>query len=209
MSSLRGARMSGKRAFKASTIAAVSSTDSVVWVRNARFAAVGTATDRRHPRPSPRGSSTPAGTWPNVPMTSGWPAWPMNRMCRPSSIRRCGLAVDLGDERAGRVDVGEPAVLRRRRAPIWERRGPRRPPGDRREPRRAHRRTPRRARAGGRPRSDCGRSRAEHRPARRTARARARRSGSPDRRRRKSRAVRRSAREWRKRREGSATVQAM
>ena len=37
MSSLRGARIAGKRAFKASTIAAVSSTDSVVWVRKARL----------------------------------------------------------------------------------------------------------------------------------------------------------------------------
>ena len=30
----------------------------------------------------------PSGTWPNVPITSGWPAWPTNRMCRPCSISR-------------------------------------------------------------------------------------------------------------------------
>jgi hypothetical protein len=30
----------------------------------------------------------PSGTWPNVPMTSGWPEWPMNRMCRSSAISR-------------------------------------------------------------------------------------------------------------------------
>ena len=40
MSSLRGARIAGKRAFSAATIAAVSSTDSVVWVRKARLSVV-------------------------------------------------------------------------------------------------------------------------------------------------------------------------
>ena len=35
----------------------------------------------------------------------------MNRMCRPSSISRSRLAVDLGDQRAGRIDIGEAAVL--------------------------------------------------------------------------------------------------
>ena len=30
----------------------------------------------------------PSGTWPNVPITSGWPAWPMNRMWRPRSTSR-------------------------------------------------------------------------------------------------------------------------
>ena len=87
MSSLRGARMAGKRAVNASTIAAVSSTDSVVWVRKARFTPAGTATDRASSTVSTR-VIEPAGTWPNVPMTSGWPAWPMNRMWRPSSISR-------------------------------------------------------------------------------------------------------------------------
>jgi hypothetical protein len=24
----------------------------------------------------------PSGTWPRVPITSGWPLWPMNRICR-------------------------------------------------------------------------------------------------------------------------------
>src|SRR6185437_7169453 len=44
MSSLRGARIDGKRRFSASTMAAVSSTERVVWVRKARFSVPGTAT---------------------------------------------------------------------------------------------------------------------------------------------------------------------
>ena len=47
MSSLRGARIAGSGALSASTICAVSSTDSVVWVRKARFAAAGDADSRR------------------------------------------------------------------------------------------------------------------------------------------------------------------
>ncbi len=29
--------------------------------------------------------TAPSGSWPMVPTTSGWPAWPISRICRPSS----------------------------------------------------------------------------------------------------------------------------
>src|SRR3546814_8895161 len=32
----------------------------------------------------------PAGTWPMVPITSGCPAWPISRICRP--VRSCRSA---------------------------------------------------------------------------------------------------------------------
>ena len=54
-----------------------------------------------------------------------------------------GLAMDLGDERAGRVEIGEAALLRLGRAPTWARRARRTPPARRPAPRRAPRRTPR------------------------------------------------------------------
>ena len=31
----------------------------------------------------------PSGSWPMVPTTSGWPLWPISRMCRP--LFRYGL----------------------------------------------------------------------------------------------------------------------
>ena len=135
----------------------------------------------------------PSGTWPNVPITSGWPAWPTNRMWRPLLDQPLGLAVDLGDQRAGGVEIVEAARLGRWPAPPWARRGPRRPPARRRAPRPARRRTPRPWPSGCRRRTCCGRSRGGHRPARRSARAPARRCGSRGRRRRRSRAARRSA----------------
>ena len=104
-----------------------------------------------------------------------------------------GLAVDLADQRAGRIEIVEAARRAPRPAPTWARHGPRRPPGGRRAPRRAPRRRPRPGRAAGRRRSGCGRFRGGHRPARRTARSPARRSGWRGRRRRKSRAAPRSA----------------
>ena len=88
MSSDRGARIAGKRAFNASTIAAVSSTESVVCVRKARLAVSGRSRSTTSATVSIN-VMDPAGTWPKVPITSGWPAWPMKRMCRPSSISRC------------------------------------------------------------------------------------------------------------------------
>ena len=48
-----------------------------------------------------------------------------------------GLAVDLGDERAGRVEIVEAARLPPWPAPPWARRARRRPPARRRAPRRA------------------------------------------------------------------------
>ena len=60
---------------------------SVVWVRKARLAGSAPRARRRRRRVSTR-VIDPAGTWPKVPITSGWPAWPMNRMWRPSAISR-------------------------------------------------------------------------------------------------------------------------
>ena len=54
-----------------------------------------------------------------------------------------GLAVDLGDQRAGRVEIVEPAALPPWPAPTWARRARRRRPARRRAPRPAPRRTPR------------------------------------------------------------------
>ena len=105
-----------------------------------------------------------------------------------------GLAVDLGDQRAGRVDEGQAAVLRGGRHRLGHAVG-----------REDHRPVVRdfvqlvdenRAQfaAAARRRSGCGRSRGGRRPALRTARARARRSGSRGRLRRRIRAGRRSGR---------------
>ena len=98
---------------------------------------------RRRHRRFRSASSSRGGTWPKVPITSGWPAWPMKRMCRPSSISRSRLAMDLGNERAGRIDIGEAAILCLRPGPPWARRARRRRPAGRRALRRARRRTPR------------------------------------------------------------------
>ena len=80
---LAGPTMSGSGRCRTATISAVSSTDRVVWVTKARL--VGVA------RPKARASATvsirvtaPSGSWPMVPTTSGWPAWPISRISRPS-----------------------------------------------------------------------------------------------------------------------------
>ena len=100
-----------------------------------------------------------------------------------------GLAVHLGDQRAGGVEMEEVAAAAPPPAPPWRRHGPRRPPAGRSPgSRRAPRRRPRPSPSGRRRRSGCGRSRGAHRPARRTSRAPARRSGWRGRRRRRSRA---------------------
>ena len=68
-------------------MAAVSSTDSVVWVRKPSASPAGGITASASASVS-TSVIAPGGTWPNVPITSGWPAWPMNRMCRPSFTSR-------------------------------------------------------------------------------------------------------------------------
>ena len=52
----------------------------------------------------------PSGSWPIVPITSGWPAWPMSRISSPRRVLLLGLDVDLGDQRAGRVEMEEIAA---------------------------------------------------------------------------------------------------
>ena len=114
MSSLRGARISGKRALSAPTTAAVSSTESVVWVRKARLAGVGTSTacgildrldeghrSRRH-------------------LPEGADHLRMAGMADEEDVaafldQALRLAMNLGDERAGRIDISQAAVLRRGR----------------------------------------------------------------------------------------------
>ena len=59
--------------------------------------------------------TAPGGSWPMVPITSGWPAWPISMISRPSRKWMLGLAVDLGHQRAGGVELEEVARLRRRR----------------------------------------------------------------------------------------------
>ena len=101
----------GKRRRRMATISAVSSTESVVWVRKARLSGSAGAIVSASAAVSIR-VIRPSGTWPNVPITSGWPAWPTNRMWRPLLDQPLGLAVDLGDERAGGVEIVEAALLR-------------------------------------------------------------------------------------------------
>ena len=105
-----------------------------------------------------------------VPTTSGWPAWPISTISRPGVVVALGLDVDLGDQRAGGVEVEHLAPPRPRPAPPWARRGRRTPPAGRPGTRPAPRRTPRPAPSAARPRGGCGRSRGAHRPARRTSR---------------------------------------
>ena len=62
--------MSGKRAFKVATIAAVSSIDSVVWVTKASFEAFFGSNFFACSTVSIR-ITAPAGSWPSVPTTSG------------------------------------------------------------------------------------------------------------------------------------------
>ena len=56
----------------------------------------------------------PGGSWPMVPTTSGWPAWPIEDHVAPAPVMDLGLAMDLRDQRAGGVDGEEPP---RRRPP--------------------------------------------------------------------------------------------
>ena len=144
-------------------------------------------------RRSRPGVIRPSGTWPKVPITSGWPAWPTNRMWRPLLDQPLGLAMDLGDERAGGVEIVEAALLglgRHRLGHAVGREDHRHAVGHLVQLGDEDRAL---APSGCRRRTCCGRSRGGHRPARRSARSPARRCGSRGRPRRRSRAARRSA----------------
>ena len=182
----------GSGGARMATISAVSSTDSVVWVRKARLSGSAGAIalgvrgglDQGHP--------------PFRHLAERADHLGMAGMADEQDVaavldQPLGLAVDLGDERAGGVEIVEAALLPPWPAPPWARRGRRRPPARRPAPRRARARTPRPWPSGCRRRTCCGRSRGGHRPARRSARAPARRCGWRGRRRRRSRAARRSA----------------
>ena len=104
-----------------------------------------------------------------------------------------GLDVDLGHQRARRVDRVQLRARRRWRARSERRRARRTRPWRPRAPRSRTPRTPRRARAAARPRACCGRSPCARRPARRKAPARARPSVPPCRRPRSSRGAPRAA----------------
>ena len=192
MSSLRGARIAGKRVLNASTIAAVSSTESVVWVRKARFAVVRQIDggdviygfDERHR--------------PGRDLAEGADHFRVARMADEEDVppfldQPLRLAMNLRNEWTGRIDIGEAAVLRFggdrlgnavRGEDHWPVVGHFVELVDEHRAQFA---------SGDRRRSGCGRSRDGHRPARRIVRARARRSGSPGRPQRRSRAGRRSA----------------
>ena len=103
-----------------------------------------------------------------VPITSGWPAWPISRISRP--VADDGARPRYAPWRpAGRWRRDRTAcALGRFAAPTSARHGRRTPParrcpGSRPAPRRRSRPWP----SGSRPRSGCGRSRGAHRPARR------------------------------------------
>ena len=60
----------------------------------------------------------PSGNCPMVPSTSGWPAWPMSSTSRPAGVMALRLDMDLGDERAGGVEIEEIAPRMPRPEPI-------------------------------------------------------------------------------------------
>ncbi len=76
--------MAGKRRRRTSTISAVSSTESVVWVTKASLAA-----SRGWNASASAVVSTkliaPSGSWPSAPTTSGCPAWPISAISRPAA----------------------------------------------------------------------------------------------------------------------------
>ena len=192
MSSLRGARMSGKRAFRAATIAGgvvdrqrrLGQEGEIGRIGNRESGDVLDRLDQGH---------RAFGNLAERADHFGVAGVADEEDVAAFRDQPLGLAVDLGDERAGRVDDRS----RPRSAAAAGHRLGHAVGGKDHGPAvghlvelvdedRAH------DRAGGRRRSGCGRSRGGHRPARRSARARARRSGSRGRRRRRSRAERRS-----------------
>ena len=91
---------------------AVSSSDSVVWVTKARLVGSRGVKARGLLHRSRPASPRPAGNWPMVPTTSGWPAWPISTISRPSREVPLRLHVDLGHQRAGGVEDDHLAVPR-------------------------------------------------------------------------------------------------
>ena len=108
MSSLRGARIAGKRAFSASTIAAVSSTDSVVWVRKARLAVCRDAERWRVLDRLDEGHRS-LGHLAEGADHFGMAGMADEQDVAPVLDQPLGLAMDLGDQRAGRIDIGQAA----------------------------------------------------------------------------------------------------
>ena len=94
MSSLCGPLIAGKRARSAATISRVSSTLSVVWVTKASVSgclgvkALASATVSIS-------VTAPCGNCPMVPITSGWPWWPISTISWPSSKWRCASTCTL------------------------------------------------------------------------------------------------------------------
>ena len=85
---------------------------SVVWVRNERFS--GSATSSAATSSSVSTSVIePSGTWPKVPITSGWPRMADEQDVAPGLDQPLRLAVDLGDQRAGGVEKIEAALAGR------------------------------------------------------------------------------------------------
>ena len=107
MSSLCGSTICGKRSVRIATIAAVSSTDSVVWVMKASSCRRSSAGSARASASVSISVTAPAGNCPMVPTTSGWPAWPMSTISRPRAEMDLRLAMHLGDQRAGGVEMEE------------------------------------------------------------------------------------------------------
>ena len=111
MSSPRGAEIAGKRRCRVATISRGVVDRQRRLGQEGEVVRIGRHGAPRHRRPVSISVIVPSGTWPNVPITSGWPAWPMKRMCRPASISRSAWRWTLRDQRAGRVEIVEPARL--------------------------------------------------------------------------------------------------
>ncbi len=89
---------------------AVSSTDSVVWVTKPSAEPSGTTRSRACSSVS-TSVTAPGGNCPIVPMTSGWPAWPIEKHMAAEPLMAHGLLVHLGDQRAGRVEIEQIARI--------------------------------------------------------------------------------------------------
>ncbi len=139
MSSRGGPWIEGNRSRSASTIALVSSTDSVVCVRYDRFSGSGTWTERASRCSGPGSSRSGPGRWCRRP-----PRDRRGRSARSSAVvgEPPRLQMHLRNERAGRVQTVSPR-LRRWRTPAARPRGPtgrrRRPRAPRSPPRRRSR----------------------------------------------------------------------
>ena len=111
MSSLRGPWIEGKRRLRMATISAVSSTESVglgqegerVGIGGRDVFGVGRGLDQRHP---------PFGHLAERADHLGMAGMADEQDMAAALDQPLGLAVDLGDERAGRVEIVEAALLR-------------------------------------------------------------------------------------------------